>query len=335
MKKVVSADFDEIAHAINGVVGQFVPTARSTASWFVQIVGAGQAAAQILQVGGPTTFDGDGERDAITMGIPLTLPSRIHLNGEIMRESSFLLVAERQPFTVAAREMMRWAGITVPLAYGHYDIRPDGNRFAPGAHVHTSLSHLTQLKALIARLCIDNLDAPPFTEAAALSAEQEIVALASLVMEASGRAETRSVGRPRCNRNRIIQRALELLEDNVAKAISIRDLCVQTGVSERTLRNVFLEQFGVGPIRLLQARRMCAVRAELLQASPGGVRISEVARRYGVWDLSTFGQHYKQLFGELPSQTLRRVSTAPNMPLERTATWLRLAGMNPSQDQSR
>lgn len=112
---------------------------------------------------------------------------------------------------------------------------------------------------------------------------------------------------------------------NEARSYSIQDLCNETRVSERTLRNVFLEHFGVGPMRLLKARQLCAVRSALINTQPGSERVGEIARRFGIWDLSAFAQQYKQLFGELPSQTLHKSSAAFTRDEDDGATWLRFA----------
>ena len=45
MPRLIFRDFDEFADSIEGIAGRFVPTARSTAEWWVDAVPAGAAAA--------------------------------------------------------------------------------------------------------------------------------------------------------------------------------------------------------------------------------------------------------------------------------------------------
>jgi AraC-like DNA-binding protein len=57
-----------------------------------------------------------------------------------------------------------------------------------------------------------------------------------------------------------------------------RGLCNAAQVSERTLRNVFHESFGVGPIRYLRLRQLHRVRTRLLDADPDCDSVTKVAR---------------------------------------------------------
>ena len=60
------------------------------------------------------------------------------------------------------------------------------------------------------------------------------------------------------------------------------------------------------PVRYLKVRRMNGVRRELNAAAGGLASVAEVARRWGFSDLGRFAGEYRSLFGELPSETLRR-----------------------------
>jgi len=78
------------------------------------------------------------------------------------------------------------------------------------------------------------------------------------------------------------------------------------GVSERTLRDVFVEYFGMGPLTYIRTWQLHRIRAALLEAEPGQATVTSVAMRLGVWDLDTMAGRYRHLFGERPGVTLRR-----------------------------
>ena len=78
------------------------------------------------------------------------------------------------------------------------------------------------------------------------------------------------------------------------------------GVSERTLRYAFREQLGVSPKQYLQLVRLGGVRRNL-QLAAAGVKIVDVANRWGFWHMGQFAADYRRQFGELPSETLRRL----------------------------
>ena len=107
-------------------------------------------------------------------------------------------------------------------------------------------------------------------------------------------------------RDRALRRAKAYLGEHGEERVSVRDLCRVTEVSERTLRYVFLEEFGVSPKSYLMAMRLNRVRRQLSHADPSSTRVVDVANHWGFWHMGQFAADYRRLFGELPSETLRR-----------------------------
>ena len=73
-----------------------------------------------------------------------------------------------------------------------------------------------------------------------------------------------------------------------------------TGLRERTLRSIFHEYFGVGPIRLLKVRQLHEVRTALLAADPAHATVTNIAAHFGIWDFSLFAHNYKACSGNHP-----------------------------------
>jgi AraC family ethanolamine operon transcriptional activator len=107
-------------------------------------------------------------------------------------------------------------------------------------------------------------------------------------------------------RDRAVSRAVAYIEENAAEPINLRGLCLITGASERTLRYGFLERYGVSPKAYLQAFRLNGVRRELRRANPASTKVIDIANNWGIWHMGKFAADYRRLFGELPSETLRR-----------------------------
>lgn len=105
---------------------------------------------------------------------------------------------------------------------------------------------------------------------------------------------------------RAVRAAFKVLEARAGDPIYLAELCQAANVSERTLRSAFQHLYGVSPIRYLQLRRMELVRRALRDADPCETRVSEVAARYGFTNLGRFAMEYRRLYGDNPSQTLRR-----------------------------
>ncbi len=104
----------------------------------------------------------------------------------------------------------------------------------------------------------------------------------------------------------IFKRALEFMLDNLHKEIYISELCDAAQVSERTLRYAFEHVVGLSPTRYLFYLRLGSTCRDLMLSRPDRVSVASVALKRGMWDLSRFAGGYHRVFGEYPSDTLRR-----------------------------
>jgi transcriptional regulator GlxA family with amidase domain len=89
----------------------------------------------------------------------------------------------------------------------------------------------------------------------------------------------------------------------------MKDLCVATGVRERTLEYVFQQVMGMSPVAYLTRLRLHRVRQALRMAPHGSTTVSTQALNWGFSHFGDFARAYKDCFGELPSETLRRKTT--------------------------
>jgi AraC-like DNA-binding protein len=91
----------------------------------------------------------------------------------------------------------------------------------------------------------------------------------------------------------------------------VSDLCEVAAVSERTLETAFKEVMGLTPMTYLIRLRLHRVRQALLAATQGSTTVSAEALNWGFWHFGEFSRAYKECFGELPSDTLRRKPGEP------------------------
>jgi AraC-like DNA-binding protein len=102
----------------------------------------------------------------------------------------------------------------------------------------------------------------------------------------------------------VMGRFRRVLEENPEQPLYIPDICNAIRVADRTLRLCCQEHLGMSPKRYLLLRRMAFVRRALRTAVPEAATVTDVATRYGFWQLGRFAVEYRRLFGELPSTTL-------------------------------
>lgn len=107
------------------------------------------------------------------------------------------------------------------------------------------------------------------------------------------------------DRAELLRRFEQLVDEQGAERPSIAGLAQALGVARRTLELSFSDYLGLTPARYVAVLRLNAMRRELLSASEDNLRVADLARRYGVVHLGRFAGLYQQMFGELPSQTLR------------------------------
>ena len=103
----------------------------------------------------------------------------------------------------------------------------------------------------------------------------------------------------------VVRRARQYLLDRQDAPPGIGALCAALGVSRRWLQLSFNEVLQVNPIAYLRALRLGGARRMLSSGEPG-IQVKDAVEAFGFWHLSRFSRDYRALFGELPSQTLRR-----------------------------
>jgi AraC-like DNA-binding protein len=118
-----------------------------------------------------------------------------------------------------------------------------------------------------------------------------------------------ATGRSVCPKH--VVKAYHYMVANARENITVADLTRVTGVSGRALYEGFRRFKGSSPIACLRAIRMQAVRKELLEGGGGGEGggcgdVTNIAARWGFTHLGRFASSYQKIFGEKPSQTLRR-----------------------------
>lgn len=103
-----------------------------------------------------------------------------------------------------------------------------------------------------------------------------------------------------------IKKAVDYIQANLAEVITLTDLVEATGVSLRSLQSGFARYYNLGPNAFIRQRKMSRAREELIAANHIDVTVADVAAKWGFYNPCNFTRNYQKLFGENPSETLRR-----------------------------
>jgi transcriptional regulator GlxA family with amidase domain len=104
---------------------------------------------------------------------------------------------------------------------------------------------------------------------------------------------------------RHVRRVKLYIEEHAHEAIGIEDLVEASGVSGRALYEGFQRFCDISPMAHVRNVRMQRAREELLSAAEN-VTVAQIASRWGFFEFGRFAGQYRKVYGETPSQTLRR-----------------------------
>ncbi|HAC68650.1 MAG TPA: AraC family transcriptional regulator, partial [Pseudomonas sp.] len=111
-------------------------------------------------------------------------------------------------------------------------------------------------------------------------------------------------------RMRLVKKARDYALAHPDRPPSILELCNRVGASRRKLQYCFQETLGINPVAYMRALRLNAVHRALRRNQSDTVH--DIAIQWGFWQVSRFATDYRQLFGELPSTTLKRARGLAN-----------------------
>jgi AraC-like DNA-binding protein len=106
---------------------------------------------------------------------------------------------------------------------------------------------------------------------------------------------------------RHVHKARAFIESHLHEEIKLGDIATATGICPRLLQKAFSYHCGCSPMRFVTLARLHQVRQELTQASTN-TKIVDVMMQYQFTQGGKFAKEYYQLFGEKPSETLKKSS---------------------------
>lgn len=102
-----------------------------------------------------------------------------------------------------------------------------------------------------------------------------------------------------------VKKARDYIEEHLDEPISLATLSELCGVSVRTLQNGFNQFLQQAPVDYIRDRRLALIHESLKQARVGET-VTDILLRHGINSFGHFSSGYRQRYGCLPSDTLRR-----------------------------
>jgi len=167
-------------------------------------------------------------------------------------------------------------------------------------------------------------DRPDLRKAVQIEMFEQLIA----TLRGTGGADTTRSDRKRQTYSLMVKYVEEYALGHIGDHLLVTDLCRVAATSERTLEYAFKEVLGITPVAYLIRLRLHRTRQALLAGSHGSTTVSAVALDWGFWHFGEFSRAYRQCFGELPSDTLRRSPDLNNAGLspEKSAVPVSAAG---------
>jgi transcriptional regulator GlxA family with amidase domain len=105
---------------------------------------------------------------------------------------------------------------------------------------------------------------------------------------------------------RVVARARAFIHANLDQPLSIEKIADAAATSHRTLNRAFHVVLDETPYSYVQKLRLNRIRHELVTDAEAACTITMVAHRWNIAEMGRLAAWYRDLFGELPSQTLMR-----------------------------
>jgi AraC family ethanolamine operon transcriptional activator len=281
---------------------------RRRENWVMTQLAVDKLSVQWGRAGSSVVVEGPAKPGGVSIFLPTENTSGVSGNGHPLDESSLMINQTGDEFCIANDSSRPWFSVYVPYetlagASG------DATTPVPLMHgfVQVPLARIRRFRSVIGQFgeAVHRAATGFESVAAQRAAEQKLVPEIRSLLAVPPEVEPMH-GRHAIPRRQIVRTSMDFVDQHEGEYLSVEQLAAAAGVSERTLREAFQQYFGVAPLRYLNRRTLHQVRTALKAADPTVATVTKIATRFGVWELGRFARDYRNLFGELPSETLRR-----------------------------
>jgi len=301
------SSFEAHAAAVQNASMRATLIGKVTTPWTMRGLMLPKLRAQWGQVGAGNIVEGTVIPRGVSIFVPTHNAHVVQLNGHRFDSQTLRLQIPSDEFCISSMASHCWFSVFIPdevlAGWNATEATTLGSSSGfirlPSDQAETFRRAVAQLGLIVHR------EPEAFESAAAIHGTTR--KLEELVREAlcSDLVSTPKVRRDSLSRSQVVHEVMDFVDQRDGEYLAVSELAAAADVSERTLRTAFQEHFGVGPVRYLKFRTLNLVHKALQNADPSLMTVTQVATRFGVWELGRFAQDYRLLFDELPSETLR------------------------------
>jgi AraC family ethanolamine operon transcriptional activator len=231
-------------------------------------------------------------------------------NGIALKNGSILSFKPGDEFTIMAKGSHDWCNLFIPSktikSYLPKVVSPE--KLIPSGIVELGPEKTLRMKQLLSQIFASVAVGGKTEKDSDLKSKikKEVADLYKKVVDLDSEKPSGTVGRPVIDRQKIMESIRRKIGNHSLDNIFVEDLIKAAGVSGRTLRKIFMEYFGISPLRYLNLYRMYEAHAVLLNSDAATVSVSDIASQFGFWHFGRFASDYRHLFGERPFDTLTK-----------------------------
>ncbi|KDB06386.1 transcriptional regulator, AraC family [Burkholderia sp. lig30] len=245
-----------------------------------------------------------------SIAVPLSAPLAGTFQGQRINGFALMLLSPGEEFRFYTPEAMHYAGVSLPVEQMNELVAVTVGDDVARQWKRNVLPVSDDAAQVLQQRLVPVLDAAEANPAALthpasvkLFQDEVLGVLLGLLESASGVSKRDLT---HATYSDIVRRCERIASENAPEPVTALDLCRALRCSRRTLQTSFQRVANVTPVEYLRAMRLNAVRRLLRSTSAEELLIGDAAARYGFSHLSYFAREYRDLFGELPSQTQRR-----------------------------
>lgn len=298
-----SDDIDEVRETVARTDGEHSRVAHGTGPLGYEVAWLNGEVVSLAwaRVALPTTLRGALPNVVLHLAIPAGSRYRFGRREYCTGPIDALFVADRWEFTRSSPPGTSFAidlskDALIEEIGGRSSGRPD-NLMLTTQRLTISAARRARLLSALASLVEAKAPGVPIQSVRQLEASL-VGIVADLLLEQSAVVRTRQATNAR------IADLEGWIDARLDRPITSGQLCRFAGVSKRGLEKIFESRRGMSPMRFVTERRLAAARRQLGAAA--GEDVTRVALALGFNHAGRFSALYRQTYGELPSQTLKR-----------------------------